>query len=81
MQPTRQRLAQKMIDEKLYMEIRLFREFCTKFGFSASGTNELFKKHKIWQYIEDCYEIFHTCGDEYILDDIVSVLRKKGVAL
>ena len=42
-----------MIDEKLYMEIRLFREFCTKFGFSASGTNELFKKHKIWQYIEE----------------------------
>ena len=71
----------EMIDEVLYMEARIFREFCSRFGFSSQRANGIFNAHKIWQYIESCYDLFHTCGDEYILNDIVSVLRREGVAL
>ena len=70
-----------MIDEVLYMEARIFREFHSRFGFSSRKANEIFNQYKIWEYIESCYDLFHTCGDEYILNDIVSVLRKEGVAI
>ena len=70
-----------MIDEVLYMEARIFREFCSRFGFSSQRANGIFNAHKIWQYIESCYDLFHTCGDEYILNDIVSVLRRAGADL
>ena len=70
-----------MIDEVLFMELRVFREFCSKFGFTSKKANSIFNAHKIWQYIESCYDLFHTCGDEYVLNDIVSVLQREGAAL
>ena len=70
-----------VIDEVLYMEARIFRAFCSRFGFSSPKANGIFNQHKIWQYIESCYDLFHTCGDDYILNDIVSILQKEGVAL
>ena len=53
-----------MINEILFMEIRLLGEFC--------------QKYKIWQYIESCYDVFHINGDEYNLDEISTVLKAKG---
>lgn len=71
----------QMIDEVLYMEARIFRQFCSTYGYSAAKANGLFNVHKIWQYIESCYDLFHTCGDEYILNDVAAVLQKEGVSL
>ena len=70
-----------MIDEVLFMELRVFREFCSRFGYTSKKANSIFNAHKIWQYIESCYDLFHTCGDEYVLNDIVSVLQRAGAAL
>lgn len=30
-------------------------------------------------YIVLCYDVLHTFGKEYIVDDIVSLMEKKGV--
>jgi len=67
-----------MINEILFMEIRLLGEFCQKYKMSRAAANALFSKYKIWQYIESCYDIFHINGDEYNLDEISTVLKAKG---
>ena len=63
-----------MINEVLYMEVRLIREFCKKHNVSMGVANKIFKENQIWSYIEDCYEALHTSGDEYILNDIEAML-------
>lgn len=70
-----------MINEVLYMEVRLIREFCKKYHVSMGTANEIFKKNDIWSYIEDCYKALHTCGDEYILNDIEVMIQAKKSAL
>ena len=67
-----------MINEILFMEIRLLGEFCQRYKTSRAAANDLFSKHKIWQYIESRYDAFHVNGDEYNLDDICNVLKAKG---
>ena len=32
-------------------------------------------------YIAPCYNVLHTQGKEYIVEDILDVLREKGVAV
>lgn len=70
-----------MINEILFMETRIFREFCNKHDLSSKDGNKLFSIHKIWNYIESCYDILHTNGDEYILNDIENQLRCQGAIL
>ena len=70
-----------MINEVLYMEIRLVGAFSEKYKLTRAAVNEIFSKYKIWQYIESCYEVFHLNGDEYNLDDISEYLKSKGVVL
>ena len=67
-----------MINEVIFMEIRLLGEFCQKYRMSRAAANDLFSKHKIWQYIESCYDTFHINGDEHNLEDISNVLKTKG---
>lgn len=63
-----------MINEVLYMEVRLIREFCKKHRVSMGVANKIFQENQIWSYVEDCYEALHTSGDEYILNDIEAML-------
>ena len=70
-----------MINEVLYMEIRLVGAFSEKYKLTMAAVNEIFSKYKIWQYIESCYEVFHLNGDKYNLDDISEYLKGKGVVL
>ena len=30
-------------------------------------------------YIVSCYDVLHTFSKEYIVDDLVSIMRKKGL--
>ena len=70
-----------MIDEVLYMEARLFSAFRQRYDISPTKANRLFEDYHIWDYIEECYGALHTSGDEYILDDIVSMLETQGAQL
>ena len=70
-----------MLNEVLFMEVRLFRQFCEKRGLPAASVNNLFNSYGIWQFIEDCYDVLHMSGDEYILNDIGNILRAKGAAI
>ncbi len=70
-----------MIDEILFMEARVFREFCRLYKIAPKKANELFKNNRIWNYLESSYDMLHTTGDEYIVEDISDIMRSKGVAL
>ena len=68
-----------MIDEILYMEIRLLDLFCQNYDISSVQANRLFNDYGIWTYIEECYDTLHMSGDEYILNCITEILTAKGV--
>lgn len=70
-----------MLNETLYMEMRLLQQFCQKFQYSAKNANSLFLKYGIWKYIEDCYDSLHMNGDEYIMNDIQEILHARGAVL
>lgn len=70
-----------MMNEALYMEIRLLQQFCTKYNMSPLRANQLFKDCAIWSFIEDCYDTLHMNGDEYVLNDITQIVTAKGVHL
>nr|WP_288731169.1 DUF3791 domain-containing protein [uncultured Anaerobutyricum sp.] len=63
------------------MEMRLLQQFCTEYNISSIEANKLFKKYRIWNYIEECYGTLHLNGDEYILNDINQIMTAKGEAL
>ena len=70
-----------MINELLYFEARVFREFCTRFNKDHRKANSLFKDYGIWDYIESCYDTLHMSGDDCVVEDISEILKEKGVAL
>ena len=63
------------------MEARLFAEYLKKYNKKPRDANQMFEKYGIWKYIEECYDILHMNGDEYILNDIEYILRRKGASL
>lgn len=70
-----------MLNETLYMQTRLFRQFCNQNRMDSKRANNLFLKYKIWDYIDKCYGLLHLSGDESALDEISKILSKNGVAL
>ena len=62
-----------LLDEVLYMEIRVFREFLRRYQLKA------FEENDIWHYIESCYDVLHMSGDECVLEDIQKMLDRNGV--
>ena len=67
-----------MLDEILFMEMRIFSAFLQKHKMKPKEANKLFEEYGIWDYIEECYDSLHTSGDEYILNDIEYILQKRG---
>ena len=70
-----------MVNEVLYMETRLFREFCLRANMPAAEANELFEKYKIWGYIESRYDSLHLSGDDCALNEIFDLLKKEGARI
>ena len=70
-----------LLDEVIYMEVRIFREFLDRFKMKASEAYSLFERNDIWGYIESCYDILHMNGDEYVLNDVQQILIKNGALL
>jgi len=67
-----------MMNEVIFMEMRLIEQFCRKHKYGSKDANTLFNKFGIWHYIEDCYDTLHMSGDEYILNDIEKIVIAKG---
>lgn len=55
-----------MIDEVLYMQVRIFRMFCERTSIDPQVANRLFLQAGVWRYIAECFDILHLGGDELI---------------
>ena len=69
-----------MIDEVLFMQVRLFRMFREATGLSAAQSNRLFDAGGAWDFIESCYDSLHLSGDDAALNDVCAKLRAEGVS-
>lgn len=67
-----------MINEILFMEIRILRMFLEKHPMDAAQANRLFDDYGIWAFLETCYDALHVSGDESVLNDIEEMLIAKG---
>lgn len=68
-------------DEKLFLQIRLFRKACNDWGIGPSECADIFDQYNVDEFILDCYEFFHVQGDEANLSDIRDYVTKKGASL
>lgn len=52
-----------------------FKTFCFEIykaekNISGETALELFHKHKVFEYLDDFYDVLHTTGHRYIINDI-----------
>lgn len=69
-----------MLDEVLYMQTRIFRMFIERTGLSPRAANRLFDQAGAWDFLSECYDSLHVESDQLALDDVLSLMRHKGVA-
>ena len=68
-----------MIDEVIYMQVRIFRMFCERSGLDPQSANRLFTRAGAWKFIADCFDSLHMSGDELAYEDVTQLLRRRGV--
>lgn len=64
----------------IYMQVRIIRLASEEWNKPIEMIVELFARHNVLQYIEECFGIFHVEGDEAVLEDIITYLKNKEVA-
>lgn len=63
----------------LFMQARLIRLAAEKWNTTIFKSNEIFAKYNIFKFTEECFDEFHTEGDEAVFDDIELMLQGKEV--
>lgn len=68
--------------QKLYFTVFLINHLACKLNESVS---EIYRKLKqvnaISGYIEPCYDVLHTLGEEYLMEDLQEYAKVRGVTL
>lgn len=63
----------------LFMQTRLIRLASEKWNTTVVKSNAIFVKYDIFKFIEECFDEFHTEGDEAVFNDIETLLNSKEV--
>ena len=61
-----------------YMQARLIRLASEEWNLSIKTVAGIFAKNNVFQFIRECFGIFHAEGDYAVLDNIVEYLNNKG---
>ena len=64
--------------EITYMQARIARLASEKWGLSIRETGRMFAEYQVCQHIRDCFELYHTEGDEAVWEDMQPYFRYKG---
>lgn len=64
--------------EILFMQVRLLRLASEEWNMSVPKAAALFDCYHVFEFIEDCYGIFHMEGDRAVFDEVRTLLRNKG---
>ena len=60
------------------IQARLFRLLQIRYDLTGKQCVELFREFDLYEYIKDCYEVYHVQGDEANLSDMEEYLNRKG---
>lgn len=74
---TRQVTAVSEAQQVLFMQVRMIRQASEKWKKPVDTIAELFAKYHVFQYIEECFGIFHMEGDEVVLQEVENYLKSK----
>ena len=61
-----------------YMQVRIARMATEKWSLSVAEVARLFHQYQVFEFIRDCFGIFHVEGDEAIWEEIVPYLKARG---
>jgi hypothetical protein len=71
--------------DKKQMEFSVFciESIAEKLGCTGDVVYEMLTKESciLNDYIVSCYDVLHTQGKEYIVEDIIDVMKQKGVKI
>lgn len=55
-------------------------EYKNKKGLTGKEVMNLFNKYSVFEYIKDFYEVLHTTGARYIVNDIDLYIKSRQTA-
>ena len=64
------------MSDKLEFKVFCFEAYRTEKNLTGYETMNLFKKYGVLDYIDACYNVLHTTGRDYIIEDIDNALAK-----
>ncbi len=65
--------------EDLFMiQVRLYRMIQNRLELSPDECNCMFDRYGLFDYISQCYEEYHSQGDEASYNDLMDYLRRQG---
>ena len=72
----------RFMDESIqisFMQARIVRMFSERMGISIAEGTEIFDQNGVFKFIRDCFGIFHTEGDEAVYNEVIMLLKNRGV--
>lgn len=63
----------------VFLQARLIRLAAKKWNTDIQKANALMNQYGLLDLIEDCFDTFHTEGDNAVFYDLEMILKNKGV--
>ena len=64
-------MATSVLDSKvLYFKVFCFEAYKSSHNMTGREAMNLFTKYKVFEYLESFYDVLHTLGREYLIEDI-----------
>jgi len=67
--------------EVLNMQLVLIPILADAWGITYSELSDIFKKYDVLSYIDLCYEIYNSSGNQGIIDDLRDYIELQGGAV
>ena len=58
------------MSKTLEFKVFCFEAYRAEKKLTGRQTMQLFKQYGILEYLEECYDVLHTTGREYLIEDI-----------
>lgn len=68
------------MSKELPFMILCVEEYKNQKGMTGKDVMNLFNQYSVCEYIKDFYEVLHTTGTRYIVDDIDLYIRSQKVS-
>ncbi len=59
-----------VVSKTLEFKVYCFEAYKNKYGLTGQECLNIFNKYKVFNYLNDFYDVLHTTSNEYVLDDI-----------